>query len=62
MKHYTVLNGSYTMKHYRAVKPMQFDLGVGGDPPQIDLTDVCETRYPAGVCTCREYLLIWGEQ
>ncbi len=62
MKHYTVPTGSHTMKHYRAGEPVLFDLDAAPGPPQIKLTDVCETHYPAGVCTCREYLLIWGEQ
>ncbi len=60
MKHYTVPTGSYTMKHYRVSQMALTDHDGSSEHPPVDLTQVCETHYPAGVCLCGAYRITWG--
>jgi len=60
MKHITVPVGYYHMKHYRIGEMVLTDHdGTPGHPPAT-VTEVCESDFPAGVCSCRDYLIIWG--
>lgn len=63
MKHYDVPLGLYRMKHYRTSAEMVLTDhdGSPGHPP-VELTEVCEATYPAGVCPCRAYRITWGQE
>lgn len=62
MIHYNVPIGLHTVKHFRVGGKMALtDHDGSPDHPMVALTELCETPYPASVCTCGWYQLTWGQ-